>query len=302
MKMIAARDGALSPAAANLVGGAQRLLLKSDVALDALEPITPAALAAAIEDPALRRQLVQGMLIVSLADGPPTAEQMDLVDAFAEALAVDGPALRTMRLLADERSVFFRLHFLRHSHLGEVAARGLRERGLLTPIKDLMSLRGYYEDAALAARYRALEDLPEDTLGHAFTRYIHSNGFAYPGDKGGFPEGGIWHDFGHVLSGYGTDPEGELEMVGFQAGYRRENSIYMLLFGAITFSAGVNVTPLAQPDTHGIFARPGLVDRVFRAMDRGANMTTDLFDGWDPWTCVALPIAEARARLGVSAY
>jgi len=61
----------------------------------------------------------------------------------------------------------------------------------------------------------------------------------------------------------------------------------------------VNVTPLPQGDTHGIFAREGLPERVFAAMERGSKLSVDLFEGWDPWDYVELPIEEARARLNV---
>jgi hypothetical protein len=299
MKMIATHDGPMSPASANVLAGAQQTILHSDVGLDGLAPVTPVELAAAFPEPALRQQLVQGMLMLSLADGPPSPGKIDLIDRFAAALGVEGPELRTLRLLADQHMLFFRLHFLRHSHLGRLALQTIEENGLLAPLKGFLSLRGLSEDPALAARYRALEKLPDDTLGAALLRYFASNGFTPPGEKGGFPELGIWHDVGHVLTGYGTDPRGELQMVGFQAGYMKHEPVYMLLFGALTFGAGVNVTPLPQPDTRGIFATKGLIESVFRAMDRGSSLTTDLSDHWDHWAWMDLPIDEVRAKLNV---
>src|SRR4051812_48592798 len=82
MKMVATADGPIRPGTQNLLGAAQRILLGTDVALDALTPVSPAELAAALVDPVLRRQFVQGMLMVSLADGPPSPAQMDIVDGF----------------------------------------------------------------------------------------------------------------------------------------------------------------------------------------------------------------------------
>jgi hypothetical protein len=309
MKMIAlaGASGVVTPAVANMLGGAQRVLLATDIPLEPLPPIEAPELARAFAGEgadggrALATQLVQGMLMVSLADGPPTRAQMALIDGFAEALGVEGPELRTMRLLADEHMLFFRLHFLRHSHIGRLAAQGIREHGLLAPLHGFLMMRGLAEDRALAERYHALASLPEGTLGRAFLAYIEANHFSVPGDKGGFPEIGIWHDFGHVLTGYHTDPEGELQMAAFQAGYMKTKPIFMLLFAAITFSAGINVTPLPQSHDHGIFARPGLMERVLHALERGSKVNVDLSDHWDHWQWVDKPVEEVRAALGLAA-
>ena len=59
-------------------------------------------------------------------------------------------------------------------------------------------------DPALAARYRALGDLPEGPLGHAYIQFIESNGFSVPGEPGGPPPPIARHDCMHVLGGYGT--------------------------------------------------------------------------------------------------
>jgi hypothetical protein len=308
MKMIAlaGASGAITPSVANMLGGAQRVLLATDLPLEPLAPIAADELAAAFGDgagsdaKALATQLVQGMLMVSLADGPPTKDQMALIDRFAEALGVEGPELATMRLLADEHMLFFRLHFLRHSHIGRLMAQGVREHGLLAPLRGFLMMRGHAEDRELAARYHALAALPEGTLGRAFLAYIEDNHFAVPGAKGGFPEIGIWHDFGHVLTGYRTDAEGELQIAAFQAGYMKSKPIFMLLFAAITFSAGINVTPLPQSSEPGIFERPGLMERVLHALERGSKVKVDLSDHWDHWQWVDKPVEEVRAALGIA--
>ena len=66
-----------------------------------------------------------------------------------------------------------------------------------------------FQDAEVAARFAALGELGEDTLGYALYHQFVDNGFAHPGQKHGPPDSLLFHDLGHVLSGYGTDPEGE---------------------------------------------------------------------------------------------
>ena len=46
---------------------------------------------------------------------------------------------------------------------------------------------------------------------------------AVPGEKHGFPEAGIYHDFAHVLSGCPTTSEGEIQDAAFIAGFKKEN-------------------------------------------------------------------------------
>jgi hypothetical protein len=297
LKMIATVDRPLSVTSANVLAGAQRALLHTDIPLDGLPSIEPAELAAHVVDPELRRQLVQGMLVLALADGPPSDAQMTLVESFAAALGVDRPELLTLRLLADRHMTLFRLDFLRQSHLARVVTDAIRHDGLVAAAKGVLGMRGLAEDVALAARYRALEGLPDDTLGRHFVAYVHRNGFAYPGEKGGFPETGVYHDFGHVLTGYATDPEGEMQMVGFQTGYMKRKPAFMMLFGVITFSAGLNVTPLPQPLAGGVFAHEGMMERLIRAVRQGAKLTTDLSEAWDHWAHVERPIDEVRAIL-----
>lgn len=299
MKMIASRDGDLSAAARNLLMAAQCHVLRTDYDLDALPPIAPEALAKGFVDPALREQFVSSMLVLSLTDGPPSPAQLELVRSFAEALGVRSEALHDIELLAKRHMLLFYLDFLRRGHLGDMVTQQYEATGLLGSVKALLGLRGLLEDRELAARYHALERLPEGTLGHALVRHYRDNGFALPGERHGFPEAAVYHDLTHVLSGYGTDPAGELKIGAFIAGYRRTKSIYMLLFVMLTFSAGINLTPLPQPQVVGILERPGLADELLVAIKRGGQLNTDLSDHWDFWPLLPLPVAEARRRLGL---
>ncbi|MCA9701173.1 MAG: hypothetical protein KC431_26870, partial [Myxococcales bacterium] len=201
--------------------------------------------------PALARQLVQGMLVVSLAVGPATVEQMALIHRFAAALGVDEPAVRAIEHLAYEERVRFLLDFHRRSNFRDYAENQYRNQGgILAVAKALLMFKGVVHDDDLAARHRALAELPEGTLGHCFFhQHYDANGFSVPGEPGGFPVGALFHDFGHVLSGYDTSPQGELQAAAFQAGFRRgDNAFFTLLFPVLLFSAGVvEIAPIPMP-------------------------------------------------------
>jgi ubiquinone biosynthesis protein Coq4 len=157
-----------------------------------------------------------------------------------------------------------------------------------------------HEDPAVAARYKALGELPRDTLGYAFWQHCTDHGFAFPGEPFGFPEAGVYHDFTHVLSGYSTEPSGEVQIGGFTAGYKKHTPVFVILFVMLTFSAGTNVTPVEQPVSFSILAQDGLADGFFTAVERGSRVPIDLSDGWDRWAWVEKPLAQARAELNIT--
>jgi hypothetical protein len=167
-------------------------------------------------------------------------------------------------------------------------------------VKALAGLGGLREDPEVAARFRAWEKIPSDSLGAHLFRHYRNNGFALPGEKGGFPEAGLYHDFSHVLAGYDTTPQGETLVGGFIAGYREkrpDHGLFTALFVLSIFSAGVDVTPI------GVGAETGTVgggaERFLLAIQRGSAVLQDLSDDWNFWDYIELPLDEARARLGI---
>ncbi len=300
MKTMASAAGAIGPSQRALMEAAKRVVLHIDADIDALAPITPAEVAAGFPTAELRRQFVNGMIVVSLADGVPARETAAQVEAFARALGVDAPELHDLRLLADNHMTLFKLDMLRRSQIADIMKDQLEQKGPLSLARSVLTLRGVMEDKALAARYRAWEKLPADTLGYSLVAFYNKNGFSVPGERGGFPEAGLWHDFSHVLGGYDTEPEGELQVASFSAGYKRHEPFYMLLFSVLIFSTGVNVRPTAGGfTTVGVLGKPGVAERMFAAIERGSQVNTDLSDKWDYWPLVALPLDEVRRRLNI---
>ncbi len=205
-----------------------------------------------------------------------------------------------MNELAQHHTVLFRLDFMRRSHIADMLKGAVHRDGFLATARAFAAFRGVREDAAVAARYKALARLPENTLGYAFWKHCSDHGFAFPGEPFGFPEAGVYHDFTHVLSGYSTEPEGEVQIGGFTAGYKKHTPIFVILFVILTFSAGINVTPVDQPVSVGILGQEGLADRFFMAVERGSRVPIDLSDGWDHWAWVEKPLEQARAELNIA--
>jgi len=303
MHSVVTRAEGIPPAARAMMSAAQHLVLQTDADLDALAPITPAELTAGLSTPGLGDQLVQAMLLGVIADGEPDPACEARAEAFAEALGASVPGLRTVRLLCEQHMLLFRLDFMRRSNFRDMIADQYRHHGgVQGVVQGLLGMRGFREDPELARRYVALGDLPEDTLGYAFFRHYRDNGFPLPGERGGFPEAATYHDMTHILAGYGTTVEGETLVGGFTAGYKKVNPFYVLLLPTLNFSTGVNMTPSNQPHVTATLANPGVATGFIQAIERGARVNTDLSANWNYWPLVELPLAEARARLGITPF
>jgi len=285
-----------------LLDAIQRCLLKTELKIEDLAVITTNELAKRFPDPLVSRQLIQQMILVSLADGPPNKAQSDLISNFATGLKVDEPAVKVIQNLMLGRRLRFRLGFYRHSHLREYIGTQFRTQGgLLGVIKGILGFRGLIENNDLADRFRAFEKLPDNTLGHQFFRHCRQNGLSFPGERGGFPVGALWHDFGHVLASYDTSPEGEILAASFQAGYRRtEDAFFTMLFAILIHTSGINMAPFEMPVLKGRIGNGDLAENMFKAWLQGIATKVDIGADWDFWSYVNLPIDVVRERLGVT--
>ena len=179
--------------------------------------------------------------------------------------------------------------------MGKYGTKAYHEEGLAGIGRMMAPLLGT-EDAQVAWKYKQLGLLPEGTLGREFWEHCTKNRFSVPGEKGGIPERMVFHDFGHVLAGYDTRPESEIQQAAFQGGFVRQDGFAFLMFGIIQFHLGVKVTPVS-PGYTGLFDVP----KVLRAAERGAACKVDLSDHWDPFAVADAPIEQLRADYGVPA-
>jgi hypothetical protein len=166
-------------------------------------------------------------------------------------------------------------------------------------LANIGEILGVHENPAIAARYRALAELPEGCLGRALHAFYTERGFKFPGERGGAPESIIAHDLTHVLTGNSTDLPSEACVTAFQAGYRREGPFAGLLFVLLNMEKGITMTRLAPGAVH-MFGEPGMAERVVGAWKRGTEVTLDLVSEWDYWTDMPLPLDEVRRRYGIS--
>jgi hypothetical protein len=264
--------------------------------LDALQAIAPEELAAKLTDPALRRQLVRGMVIVSFIDGEASPKESALVEAFAQALGVSTPDLKALRHLANKQLLLARVDIMRRFFGAEKLKEFTREKGFGWLASTIAAATGLREDTAMANRYRALGDCAPGTLGREYFELVKRSNFPFPGEKHAPFEFVVFHDLAHVLSGYGTDPKGELQVAAFHAGCRREEKdpFAFLLFAITYFHLGIALAPTAPATKMQL--EPA---KMFTALQRGAACKIDPTDGWDPWPVMDRPVEALRTEYNI---
>ena len=289
LREVAHSNDVFSPAESDLIVAVGAL---HDVVIDpnALEPITPEELAAIVTGAHQRKRALQLLVVMALAEGEPKAHAETALGQFAEALEVDLRDLEILREVANERVMMVRFDMVRR-----LSGTLLRDHKLDT-LRSMATAAIFGEDKALADKYRALASYPDGSLGRVLHDFWKEHGFGLPGEKGSLPERGIFHDVGHLLSGYGVDPHGEIRQGAFQAGFVRNDGFAFLLFAILQFHIGVRITPVAKGE-RGFFDPKD----VIRAAQRGASCRVDLSDPqqWDFWAVAREPITDLRARYGI---
>ncbi|MBA5866855.1 MAG: hypothetical protein GDA67_09210 [Nitrospira sp. CR1.3] len=231
---------------------------------------------------------------MSLIDQEASQQEADLIEKFAEALEISAPEVKDLRYVVKNEFLQLRLDFARRVWLREKVKEIWDREGIKGMYKFVRGMVGEYENQALAARYQALEHYPPGSLGRSYWEYCRKNSFALPGEKGGAAEPILFHDCAHVLSGYGTDPEGEVQIACFSAGFQRRDPFLFVFFVLLQFHAGVRMTPITQAGTG--FFNP---EKALIAIRRGAAMNVDLNSGWDYWPVMREQVEELRKRYNI---
>lgn len=288
MKTVALVDGRFDEAERHMLQSIQRVL-QTDYDIEALEPIEADLLARSLPDPQIRRQLVNGLIVMSMIDQEATAEETSLIEKYAQALEVPQDNVRNLRQLAEQELFTLRFDLLRRFWVIDKFKEIWHEEGLRGLAKIVGAVAGQYENTALAARYQQLETYPEGSLGREYWKYCRKNGFPLPGEKGSAPETIIYHDCSHILSGYDTDPAGEVQVACFSAGYRRKDPFTFVFFVLLQFHLGIRMTPITQAKTGFFDPETALI-----ALQRGAAMSIDLTEGWDYWSAMRESVDSLR--------
>jgi hypothetical protein len=258
------------------------------VELDAesLTPIGFDEVARAVVDPHRRKRAVQLAIVTALVEGNPERTTERAVRELAAALEIDEHGLGVLHEVANGSAWLARFDMVRR--VGRFLSGTNDFPGVLGVALPMLG----FGDEGVAARYRSLGSSAPGTLGRALYDHFVDNDFRFPGEAGGIPM--VFHDVGHVLSGYPTDPQGEIQQAAFQAGFARRDGFTFLLFGILQFHLGLRITPVAK-GYRELFD----VELVLNALRRGAACKLDLSEDYDVFAHRDRPLEEVRVELGI---
>ena len=182
---------------------------------DSVEPISAEAFAEALRlrDLGFRTRGVQIMLLTALVLRPLPTEVADRIASFANELSVDESMIVVARDFAHGSLGLAAIDFERNGYTADWHVEDAGALHTSTPLASAWDTSVH--DPLLAARWAALEALPEASLGRLVWELYRARGFAFPGTPGSAPPLLAQHDWVHVLADYGTTVEAELEVFGF---------------------------------------------------------------------------------------
>jgi hypothetical protein len=271
-------------------------LFRSTDPLDpaALPDTIPIVLDAALDDPALADHAAQLLTVMAVVDGTVDDAKIEVVEEYASALGVAADYVRQLAELG-RRNLQWVAADVQRQNLKSITGRALD-----VPIDEwIMPYGGGHADEALAARYRALGDLPAGTFGRTFFDFYSTYGFTFPGEPTGLnAQFATPHDSTHVLSGYDTSPQGELLVSTFTAGmHPHEPMSGHILPVIITWHMGIELIKFTGSYTGALDP-----EKFFVAWERGGEVTTDVFlPEWDFWASASRPLAELRTEYAIPA-
>jgi hypothetical protein len=225
------------------------------------------------------------------------------VERYAHHLGVSHGLLRDARSLAKGHCAWMYLDLQRHSWYEEETIKESVRGRWEELVRSKLAYTGVVADRVIAEKWRALRDCPEGSWGKAVADFYDEHGFPFPGERFGIYELGARHDWIHVLTGYGTDPEGELDVFAFIAASMHDERGLVLLAitlglfqnGSIHHVAGKKVA-IARSDT---LADDGAVDRWVDAFRGGSLATTDVMGTVRLFEHKDEPLDAVRERFGV---
>ncbi|NEQ51174.1 MAG: hypothetical protein F6K11_13730 [Leptolyngbya sp. SIO3F4] len=264
-------------------------VLKETISIDDLTSISPADFAQQLQDQRQRQQALQFLILMPYLDTQVDPAEVNLVNAYAAELQLTPHTLQSLRLVCDRKLRHLLVGYTHRSITNILPGRGLWQKAKV--VFDIF--RQYLGDKSVAQRYQALELLPDNTLGKELYRYYRDRNFPLPGEKQSFSEAIVGHDLLHLLSGIGTDMEGEITVAGLEAGMSNSEFGFELLLEVILdFHMGLKFTTMGVLETGLNQLKP---QALMEAYARGLQMPFDLLDpAWNFKAVLEQPIPTLR--------
>ncbi len=248
-----------------------------------------------------RLQAVHVLVVLEFIEHPLREDVEESIEHYARRLSVSTALLRDARRLAHGHFASMYLDLQRHSWYEEETIKESLRGRWEELIRSKLAYTGVVADHAIAEKWRSLRDCPEGSWGKAVADFYDRHGFPFPGERYGIYELGARHDWVHVLAGYETTPEGELDVFAFIAASMADERGLVLLAttlglfqnGSIRHVAGKRIGN-ARSDT---LSDDGAIDHFTDALRRGNVCTTDIMGTVDIFAYQDVPLDVARSAV-----
>ena len=182
--------------------------------VDAVAPVTAGEFAEAMRrrDAGFRTRMVQMMLLGELLLVPLPPDVTARVEDYATRLGVADDMMAVARRVANGSLGLALIDFERSGYFGHLLETPPEHLHTAQPLQDAWQLA--YHDPVLQARWAALEECPEGSLGRGVWQFYRARGFTFPGTPNSAPPTLAQHDWIHVLADYGSTVESEIEVFG----------------------------------------------------------------------------------------
>jgi hypothetical protein len=278
-------------------------IARSLYGIDLADVVAATAEQVAAAPPDERLHAVHLMIVLEFVEHPLDDKVESPVEHYARGLGVSTVLLRDARRLAHGHFAWMYLDLQRHSWYEEETIKESLRGRWHELVRSKLAYTGIVADQAIAEKWRALRDCPAGSWGKSVADFYDAHGFPFPGERHGIYELGARHDWVHVLAGYETTPEGELDVFAFIASSMTDERGLVLLAitlglfqnGSIRHVAGKRIGN-ARSDT---LTDDGAVDRFTEALRRGNQCGTDVMGSVDMFAHKDDPLDTVREQFGV---
>jgi hypothetical protein len=243
------------------------------------------------------------MAVLEFVEHPLRPEVADEVNRFCADAGVELGLLEDARELAREHFALVYFDLQRHGwYRAETIRESLRGR-FRELVRSKLAYVGVVTDAAIAAKWRSLTRCDEGTWGRGVADFYARHGFPFPGERNGIYELGARHDWVHVLAGFDTDPEGEIDVFSFiAASMHDDRGVILLAFtlglfqnGSIHHVGGKRIGNIRTDTLSDALA----IDRMVDALARGRACTTDVMGELDLFAHRDDDLGDVRRRFEI---
>lgn len=247
-----------------------------------------------------REELIDLMVMTEMLCNPVPPELAQSIEHWAEKLGIQNQRLVVARDMAKGATARAEADFWRNV-LGEPNMKSPDFPDILRRYGTRAYGLTEEENLVETARWEALRDCPQGSLGRVLWEFYKKRGFLFPGTIGGVNTALAHHDWIHVLSDTDSNGIGEIEVFAFAAASSASPAATMAFLGHLSiFQAGflIHVIKGEQYQGHDLDTPEGPM-RVADAIRRGKACTKDLMIGLDPFAYANQSLEALRVQWNI---